>query len=291
MVSAGEQTGLSGIESAAEVEADRAAREDDPTPRDLVGHVLVWGVGPLMGEDACDREGLDEPPGAPGRRLTFNAKPWRWVDEQRPLRVLDVCAGWGSWSSEMRRLAFLMGWPVHITGVEIDERKRPHLEKWCDVALFGDWLASIAGHEFDLVIGNPHFSALTHEYPAQSMPAVLLRYAPAVLLFHQMASFTRSIAGRDTWRAYPPAWIGMVPGSVGFRGRSRGADLRSYQATLWLRGHEGPAETVLLPEPPMRAKKGKLSRSSSWHWDVPPGTEEPSAEMPAVPGWSGVRPG
>jgi hypothetical protein len=184
----------------------------------------------------------------------------------------------------MRQLAAAMGWPIHITGVEIDARKRTHLEKWCDVCWSGHW-HRIDGAQFDLAIGNPHFSALTHRDPQHSMPAVLLRHASAVLLFHQMASFTRSIAGRDTWRAYPPAWVGLVPGSVGFRGRSRGADLRSYQATLWLRGHGGPAETVLLPDPPPRMKKGRMSRSSSWHWDVPPGTEEPSSSQPAAPGW------
>lgn len=254
------QTGLVGMETAAEIEADRAAREDDPTPRGVV-------------------------------RVTLAAALADYEIGRVPLRVLDVCAGWGCWASEMRRLAAFMGWPVHITGVEIDVRKREHLEKWCDDVHIDDWHRAIL-HEtvmdagqWDLVIGNPHFSALTHDDPAQSMPAVLLEHAPEVLLFHQMASFTRSMCGRDTWRAYPPAWVGLVPGSVGFRGRKRGADLRSYQATLWSRGHVGPAALELLPDPPSRPTKRGNERASSWHWDQPPGTEEPSLEMPAAPSW------
>lgn len=253
------QTGLAGVASTEEHEADRAAREDDPTPRPLVRAVLTTALADF----------------SVGRT---------------PLRVLDVCAGWGCWASEMRRLAVTHGWPVHITGVEIDHRKVDHLRKWCDAYVMVDWRAFLGSRigvyaEFDLVIGNPHFSALTHEDPAQSMPAVLLQHAPDVLLFHQTASFARSTAGRDVWRAYPPAWVGLVPGSVGFRGRSKGADLRNYQATFWQRRHAGPAQLVMLPEPPSRTAKRGTQRSSSWHWETPPGTEDPSGDLPPTPGW------
>lgn len=276
-----EQTGLAGMETEAEIEADRAAREDDPTPRSLVRAILAnvlakYATAPWHPFGSLPAGRFDP------------AKTDRYGG---PIRVLDVCAGWGCWASEMRRLAGIQGWPIHITGVEVDHRKREHLAKWCDATIMVDWLAFFGSQlgvyaEFDLVIGNPHFSALTHDDIKQSMPAVLLRYAPHVLLFHQMASFTRSVAGRDTWRAYPPAWVGMVPGSVGFRGRKRGADLRSYQATMWSRGHTGPAALELLPEPPSRATKRGAERASSWHWDQPPGTEDPSENLPAAPGWS-----
>jgi hypothetical protein len=189
----------------------------------------------------------------------------------------------------------LQGWPVHVTGVEVDSRKREHLSKWCDAVVFNDWLEFIAVREagrrvyggtccedFDLVIGNPHFSALTHQDPAQSMPAVLLRHAPAVMLFHQEQSFQKSEAGFRIWHAYPPAAVFHVPGSVKFRtgknaatGKAWGADSRCYQATLWLRGHKGPATSYMLP----------WLDSAARRWDVPPGTEEPSAELPAAPGW------
>jgi hypothetical protein len=256
------QPGLAGLESAEEIEADRAAREDDPTPRLVVRSVLAAAL--MQVNIAC---------------------------AGRPLRVLDVCAGFGCWASEMRR--YVLGHvvikhrPIHITGVEIDGRKREHLTKWCDDVRIGDWREAVAGLEFDLVIGNPHFSALTHDDDvAKSMPAVLLGHAPHVLLLHQTANFTRSLAGRDTMRAYPPTWVGIIPGSVGFRGRKRGADLRSYQATLWTRGHTGPFAGELLPDPPPRPTKRGHERASSWHWDTPPGTEHPSADLPAAQGWS-----
>jgi hypothetical protein len=168
-------------------------------------------------------------------------------------------------------------------------------------------------HVYDLAIGNPHFTALTHEDPEQSMPAVLLRHAPAVLLLHTQQAFARGEAGRAVWRAYPPAASWMVPGSVKFRTgvnpkcskcghvntpaatacagmreqglhtvrcryklKAWGSDSRCYQVSLWLRGHEGPTALHLLPE----------LTAAERRWTVPPGSEEPSEELPAAPGWS-----
>ena len=264
------QAGLAGIASAVEHEADLRGREDDPTPRGVVRAVL----------DAL----IDQPEGDDEPRLA--KMTWLPRHYGATVRVLDVCAGYGCWASEMRRLAQAQGWPVHITGIELDGRKREHLAKWCDEVVIRDWFSALADHhrtpEFDIVIGNPHFTALTHDDPVCSMPAILLLYAPAVLLLHTRQAFTKSLAGRDIHRRYPPAWAGIVPGSVGFRGRSKGCDSRTYQASLWLRGHDGPTSTVLLPDPP--------ARSSSWHWDQLPGTEDATTAkalgLPLAPGWS-----
>lgn len=98
--------------SAAEAKADdRISREEFPTPRLLVRSALGEAF---------------RPEGAMWRILMSHGLRWALVPETRsthPLRVLDVCAGWGAWASEMRRLAQGQGWPVHITGVEIDESK------------------------------------------------------------------------------------------------------------------------------------------------------------------------
>jgi hypothetical protein len=57
-----------------------------------------------------------------------------------------------------------------------------------------------------------------------------------------------------------------------------GADSRCYQATVWARGHRGPAASVMLDWLPSEARR----------WRVPPGSEEPSEQLPAAPGWRGA---
>lgn len=277
------QAGLPGMTSSAEHEADLREREDDPTPRGVTRAVLraAFGNGGLY-VGAHWRTGL------PMLRWASNDahEDKRVSEPAEAIRVLDVCAGYGCWASEIRRLAGLQGWPVHITAVEVDGRKRTHLEKWCDKVYIRDWydpaMAEWQTDSFDLVIGNPHFSALTHEDPTKSMPAVLLRHAPAVLLLHQEQSFQKSEAGCRIWHEYPPAFEFPIPGSIKFRvgsnprtGKTWGADSRCYQATLWLRGHKGPAASQMLPWLPAEARR----------WTVLPGTEDPSADLPAAPSW------
>lgn len=238
------------IPTDAEVDADLREREDDPTPRGVVRAIL----------DA----------------VAQNTDTFAWM---LPALVLDVCAGSGCWASELRRRS--VAGRVHITGLEIDERKREHLLKWCDKVIIGDEREHALDH-YEIAVGNPYFSGLVHEDPEQSMPARLLRLAGAVLLFHQAQSFTRSRAGAALVAAHPPTAIFNVPGSVRFRnginpsnGKAYGADSRCYQATLWKRGHEGPAETFWLPwlTPAQR------------RWSVIPGTEEPNEDLPAAPNW------
>jgi hypothetical protein len=203
--------------------------------------------------------------------------------EDRPLRVLDVGAGYGAWSSEMRRLAQRQGWPVQITGVELKAERERYLRRWCDEVRIGDWqavlgrgrdvacLASSYLPSVDLAIGNPPFDEITgpkgaKRPPEECMPAVLLRHAPAVLLLHTQQAFARSEAGRASWRHTPPAASWIVPGNVGFRGPGQGNDTRCYQVTLWLRDHTGPCSVYMLDDLPPSARS----------WSVPPGTEEPS---------------
>jgi len=259
----GEQAALLGLASSSEHAAELRSRGDDPTPRGVVRAVL----------NAAQSEYL-----------------FKWPGHQ--LRVLDVCAGYGCWASEMRRLAVRQGWPVHITGVEIFEQRREHLRKWCDVHFMCDWRRAAEMHvaysddpaadAFDIAIGNPDFAQLLRDNagnfvePEQSMVGQLLRHAPAVLLLHTQQAFIKSEAGRTCYRAYPPAASWYVPGGVKFRGSRMGADSRCYQVTLWLRDHKGPCSTYMLDdlEPHERA------------WVVPPGSEDPSADLPAAPGWT-----
>jgi predicted RNA methylase len=217
-----------------------------------------------------------------------------WSAGLRVIRVLDVCAGFGGWASEFRRLAASLGWEVHITGIELDPTKADHLLKWCDAVVFGDYVDALRTHHestFDLVIGNPHFTGLTSDAPQQSMPAILLRHAAAVLLFHQEQSFQKSKSGAAIWHAFPPAAVFCVPGAVRFRegknpatGKPYGTDARCYQATLWLSGHAGPVAMHMLPwidasGRRWQAEPGRAQRA-------PPGTEEPNEELPAAPGWA-----
>jgi hypothetical protein len=254
--------------SAAEHEADLRSRGDDPTPRGVVRAVLEAAVGdfaPMHFTAASDHlDGLGY--AHPGE------------EQSRVTRVLDVCAGYGCWASEMRRLAGLQGWPVHITGVELDERKREHLAKWCDEVIIRDWFDALRDHHepptYDLAIGNPDFAQLLDKRPADdfgpasdpacSMPAVLLEHAPAVLLLHTQQAFLKSEAGRAAWRAYPPAASWLIPGGVKFRGAKQGADSRCYQVTLWLRDHKGPCAVHLL---------GDLTPAER-SWTTLPGTED-----------------
>lgn len=279
---------------ARDLETDHAKREDDPTPRGVVRAAIeAAGRGPGVIRDVV-----------------------KLYTSKRPFRVLDACAGYGCWASEFRRWWQLtrpgIPWPVHITGVELFEPRRADLEKWCDEVVMGDWREAMCAIEdtedgaVDIAIGNPPLSFHTHEDPEQSMPAVLLRHAPAVLLLHTQQQFLRGEPGRRVWRAYPPAASWMVPGSVKFRtghnpicskcaevnaGRSLrfgvcngcgarlkswGSDSRCYQVSLWLRGHEGPTALHLLPDLDAAARR----------WTVPPGSEEPSEDLPAAPGWS-----
>jgi hypothetical protein len=242
-------------------ETDTAERCDDPTPRGVI-------------------------------RAAFEAVGHRWLPDpsalwrsERPVRVLDVGAGYGAWSSEFRRWFIrtrvangCAPWPVHITGVEILYARRKHMRKWCDVSITGHWSNELAAMEeavdalgFDIAIGNPPFDELTgpkgaKRPPEECMPAVLLRHAPAVLLLHTTTAFQKSVAGRGSWRHDPPAATWLVPGGVGFRGPGGGNASDCYQVTLWLRDHTGPCSVYLLDDLPPSARS----------WSVPPGTEEPS---------------
>jgi len=182
-----------------------------------------------------------------------------------------------------------------------------HGLKWCDEWITRDWLDALRDHHelprFDVAMGNPHFSALVGKRdrepsevadmladpndPALSMPAVLLEHAPAVLLYHTRNAFVRSEPGRAVWRAYPPARVFVVPGTVSHDGTSSVAS-DCYQATLWIRGHRGPTIEQLLDVEPKAANRaaGILKRNgepySCWRWVVPPGSEEPSEDLPGV---------
>jgi hypothetical protein len=224
------------IPTAAEYDADLREREADYTPRGVVRQVLREC---LRFSTTTNGEGwrLHAGRGDGIRNLvTLTLEP-------KPLRVLDWCAGAGVWSSEMRAMCDEAGVPVHITAVELDERERPHLERWCDEVVIDDfarwvWPYAQTGHgaplAFDLVIGNPAFSLLHAHIPD------LLAIAPAVLVLHTIETTQRAKFGRALARHAPPTAQFDIGGSISFRGRGHGADLRSYCAWLWTRGHRGP---------------------------------------------------
>lgn len=275
------------------MEGDHAEREDSPTPGLLVRALLeaasLVDVVQLRDEHAARVH------------VAGDGFSTRTLDE--PVRVLDVCAGYGVFAQQMRALAHRGCWPVHITGVELHEARREHLSKWCDVVWVRDWFDALRDHhtvpEFDLIVGNPHFTALAPEQESDgmfggptSMHEELLVHAPAVLLYHTLNAFQRSAPGRAAARRCPPAARWLVPGTVSHDGTSAVAS-DCYAASLWLRGHEGPTETRLLDVEAVDVnRRAGLLKSSGepykcWRWrGLPPGSEEPSEGLPAAPGWT-----
>jgi predicted RNA methylase len=239
--------------------------DDDPTPRGVVRSVLEAAM------ETSDWFGTRRGQAARGRVL----------------RVLDLGAGYGCWSSEMRRLAVEQCWPVHITGVELNPEREEHLRKWCDEVCIRDWRTAIElGRDraclledyipgADLIIGNPPFAHILRQGKGpegertdymlvdETMVPTLLRHAPAVLLMHTAGAFDDSEHGREVWRRYPPA-ASWLCGRLSFRPGSS-TDSRTYYSTLWLRGHEGPAQLHMLPWLLPEARR----------WSVPPGSEDP----------------
>jgi SAM-dependent methyltransferase len=263
--------------------------DDDPTPRPVVRAVLEAAL------DTGPNSALLRVGNGLFARLCA-AKLYAGTERglgpvSGPLRVLDIGSGYGCWSSEMRRLAHEQGWPVHITGVEINPEREEHLRKWCDEVHVGDWREVLGwlhaiGREFDLVIMNPPFLELLREngefprtasglpQPARTMvPLLLALGAPAVLALHTQQAFLKSEMGRAVQRFCPPAACWQLPGSVSFREDGK-ADSRCYEATLWLRDHKGPCSRYLLPELPSEDRR----------WSVPPGSETPEeAERLGLP--------
>jgi hypothetical protein len=122
---------------------------------------------------------------------------------RRTIRVLDICAGAGVWSSEVRRFAALLGFEVWITAVDYEPDERQHLVRHADEVIIGNWHEALgmmerkvwvktmtpAGteieveetrwvwgekREYDMIIGNPAFSqaraATRAGWPAASGP-------------------------------------------------------------------------------------------------------------------------
>ena len=113
----GEQAALTGIASATEHAAELRSRGDDPTPRGVVRAALAACIRMQHGEAVI------------GGLAGESNGSWLASRPGSTIRVLDVCAGYGCWASEMRRLAVAQGWPIHITGAEIHAPRESHLDK------------------------------------------------------------------------------------------------------------------------------------------------------------------
>jgi hypothetical protein len=98
------------------------------------GHHTVW---PTVAE-ACSDEDL----GSHGPWTDGSGGPTIWSargDRKRVIRVLDICAGAGVFSSEVRRFAALLGFDVHITAIDYEPDELPHLLRHADEVIIGDW--------------------------------------------------------------------------------------------------------------------------------------------------------
>ena len=185
---------------------------------------------------------------------------------------------------------------LHITGIELDGRKAPHLLKWCDVVTIGDWIAVLcapsSGYQaWDLIMGNPNFESLRPKWDSKngarcpqwvidgSMPAVLRSLAPVLLLLHTQQAWVKSVGGRGCWRAFTASHAWTLPGAVSFRSDGL-ADSRCYQVSLWTADAlDGPTVTELLPEIDVT------------RWHTIPGTEHAEVAkflgLPLAPGYEG----
>jgi hypothetical protein len=255
---------------AAAVDADLRDRDADYTPMPVARACLRAALPKAAAHAALHRE-----PGAPAR-----------------VRILDVGAGPGAWSLAAveiyTAIAGVLRSEMHVTAVELDERERPYLERVADRVVIGDWRDALRRPErskrpllYDIAIGNPPFSELRAQGGdvERSMPAMLLRHAPAVALFSRLGTWSKDKPGVSVRRKYPPAFGWEVPGSIRFRapgsrnpknidpktglGKLYGADQHSYAIFLWLRGHTGPTVVEMLPD---------LSADERG-WVVRPGTE------------------
>lgn len=243
---------------ATEATADLRAREADYTPPAIVRECLLASMNKAIQHAARSRE--------PGKGPA-------------KVRVLDVGAGAGVWLKTFISLWQEMGGrrsELHVTAVELDPRERPHLEGAADRVIIGDWTRALGGHpgparrEYDIVIGNPPFSALRAQRadfgrgldPDLSMPARLLEVAPAVALLSRVSAWSKDKPGISVRRKYPAAYGWEIPGAVSFRAEG-GTDQHSYAVFLWLRGHTGPTSMDLLRD----------FTADERRWRVRPGTE------------------
>lgn len=214
-----------GVLSESDGRADRRERSADYTPdgviRQILGLVRVseWSRGHW--------------------RVSVHAHPTARSDhhhlpdvQARPLRVLDFCAGAGSWSQHFRQM-FGAIVPLHITGVEVCEEDRPFLELNCDEPVIGNWrsLMGLDSSRWDLVVGNPAFPEVFEALPW------LLSVSPGVLFLWTSDALQRTKAGRQLALEYIPVFEACVAGGVEFRGPGTSSDRISYSAFFWQRGH------------------------------------------------------
>lgn len=199
------------------------------------------------------------------------------VADHGVLAAVDLCAGAGPWSSELREWAHRAGVPVHIHGIEKRASERVHLRRWCDtveIALVDDALerARAAGRRWDIAIGNPHFSGLATMLPLARSVARL------TMLLHTEQAFTKGKAMRAVLREHPPSQELRIGGDIHFRGGSSGADMRPYSVSAWL--DDGPA-----PGSAWECRVVELSDAAR-RWREPPGAETLIPGLRTAPGWS-----
>ncbi len=181
-------------------------------------------------------------------------------------RVLDLGAGAGVWSQQVRRTCPIR---AKITGIEIREEERSHLERNCDNVLIADFLDPTfeIRPTFDLVVGNPPFS-LFREFVERS-----LAVAAQVWLFAPYDACTRG-ADAAAWLADQSRHLEkqlIIPGALKFRNgenpktkKPYTTDFRTY--ALWcfsaFKDEEGWQCDIL-----------EMLPSQDRKWVVRPGTE------------------
>lgn len=174
-------------------------------------------------------------------------------EHERP-RILDCGAGSGCWSRAAR--AVFPG--CYIVGVDPRESERKNLEAACDEVFIGTLEEYLATNPepFDLIIGNPPFSAFSkHFWPGLLRERGLLRPG-GTLGFYGLTQWGQSTCGSAHLRTWSPSVQYRVGGRIEHRGegtqtwakipkkrrvpggpthelRDNGGDSKEYSAWVW----------------------------------------------------------
>jgi hypothetical protein len=152
----------------------------------------------------------------------------KWTDKAP--RILDPAAGSGCWGRAARAV---FGDAAYLVGVEPRESERGNVEAAYNEAHTTDLLTYIAGEPepFDLVVGNPPFSAFAEFWPLHIQAAGLLRPGGTVSLYG-LSQWGQSSDASTNLRRWSPSYQWRLGGRPAHREDGK-TDSREYSLWGW----------------------------------------------------------